>query len=148
MPPLPSWAAPLALALPNRATLKAHNARLVAAANASDTTFDVVFYGDSLTGLTVLIQENAAVWESYFGSQTGLRAARLGLGGSTVEELAWRVVAGGEKLARDPLVRRRAWFSCAGQRRGGLQGAPSGSAAVWAAAGGHVPLAREPPRAA
>lgn len=111
VPALPAWAALLNLTSPNRSALRTYNARLVAAANASSITYDIAFYGDSLTGLTVLIPDNAMVWGAHFGAASGLRAARLGLGGSTVEELAWRLAAGGEKPARDPLV------SCSRQQR-------------------------------
>lgn len=78
--------------------------RLAEEANATSVTYDVVFYGDSLTGLLVLRPDNAAVFEEYFGSATGWNSARLGVGGSDVEELTWRLMVNGEKLAEDPLV--------------------------------------------
>lgn len=45
-----------------------------------------VWWGDSIAGLPVLQPENWAVWQEYFGA-AGWKAAPLGVGGSTVEEL-------------------------------------------------------------
>lgn len=43
--------------------------------------------GDSLTSLTVWVKENAAVWDSYWGPRSRVKAARMGVGGTTVGEL-------------------------------------------------------------
>ena len=108
-----------------RNTSFSYNRKVVAEANASDTVFDVVFYGDSLTGLLVQIEDNEAVFNTFFNSATTpWKTARLGVGGSTVEELTWRILVNGEKLAQDPLVSWQAeWggeeemHSCCLQRR-------------------------------
>ena len=91
---MPDWAQRRPLETPNRNTLFSYNRRLVAAANTSGTVFDVAFYGDSLTGLTVLSKDCAIVFNTFFNSSEWL-TARLGVGGSTVEELTWRLLANG-----------------------------------------------------
>lgn len=40
-----------------------------------------------MTSLTVWIYNNSVVWDSYWGPNSGLNAARMGVGGTTVEEL-------------------------------------------------------------
>jgi lysophospholipase L1-like esterase len=79
----------------------AANRKLALAANQAvpQLRYDLVMYGDSITA--ALRQEYAAVWERYFGDW---RSAALGVGQSTVEELTWRLMAGGERLAEDPRV--------------------------------------------
>ena len=68
----------------------------------------------------MLQRENAAVWDEYFSHKApgDWRGARLGVGGSTVEELTWRMMAGGERLAKDPLVRPRWGRGCRGCGQG------------------------------
>ena len=46
-----------------------------------------VFYGDSITSLCVQMFVNSATFESYFGGVAGWTSARMGMAGSTVEEL-------------------------------------------------------------
>ena len=53
------------------------------------------------------IDTNFAVFGEFFG-QGHWAAAALGVGGSTVEELTYRIVAGGERFSQDPLVGPRA----------------------------------------
>ena len=101
---MPPWAVRIPADTINRMFAFGYNTRLVAAANASATTYDLAMYGDSLTAFLKLQPENAAVWDKYFGTAKNWTAARLGVGGSTVEELTWRLMAGGEKFAVDPLV--------------------------------------------
>lgn len=52
------------------------------------------------TGLRVRRAAHA-VWDAYFG---GYKTAILGLGGSTVEELTYRLLSGHERLERGPRV--------------------------------------------
>lgn len=75
------------------------NTDIVRRANQSGTRYDLVMYGDSITAR--LVKEHAREWGEF---AAGWRAENLGMDGSTVEELAWRLMAGGEKLANDPRV--------------------------------------------
>ena len=52
MPPMPDWAQPRTdITHPSRDLSFVQNPQLVAAANASNTAYDIVFYGDSLVSL-------------------------------------------------------------------------------------------------
>ncbi|PRW60156.1 Platelet-activating factor isoform gamma subunit [Chlorella sorokiniana] len=104
LPAMPAWAKLEPHKSWERNTSLAYNRKLAASANASGTVYDIVFMGDSLTSLTLWVAENVPVWESFWGAQSGLSAARMGVGGTTVEELTWRLMANGEKLAKDPRV--------------------------------------------
>lgn len=73
------------------------NAQFVARANAAGTRMDFVLYGDSIT--RNMVDKSPTVWSQYFG---GLRAAPLGVGGNTVEELSWRVSRGKEVFRVPP----------------------------------------------
>ncbi len=46
--------------------------------------------GDSVIAYTVVVPAVAAVWDRFWAPSTGLKAARLGVGCSTVEELVVR----------------------------------------------------------
>ena len=102
VPPLPSWASmrQLEWGSPQQQSY-AGNRKLVLAANRAvpQRRYDLVMYGDSITA--ALRHDYAAVWERYFGSW---RSAALGVGQSTIEELTWRLMVGGERLAEDPRV--------------------------------------------
>lgn len=84
---------------PYRIRELATNKRVVKQANRSRRRFDLVMYGDSLVAFH---QHNPKVWRSEFGG-SGATAA-LGVGGTTVEELAWRIMSGNELPARPPRV--------------------------------------------
>ena len=116
LPSTPNWVAAFPKWSGARNASLSYNHEVVAEANASGTVFDVAFYGDSLTALLVLVKENVPVFTQYFGPTWG-PTARLGVGGSTVEELAWRILVNGEKLAQDPLVRCQAGVMGVGRRR-------------------------------
>lgn len=89
---VPSWAA---MVIDGRVQdAYAHNKALVDLANKTGTQYDFVLYGDSITQRIA-----PADWRSFFGSY---RSAHLGVGGTTVEELAWRLMLGGEKFAKPP----------------------------------------------
>lgn len=62
----------------------------------ADTCFDFLLYGDSITAFLTV---NAAVLKKHFG---GKKAAALGVGGNTVEQLAWRIMSGSEAPALAP----------------------------------------------
>lgn len=59
---------------------------------------DLLMLGDSLTAYH---RRSPEAWEAAFGDVEGLP---LGMRGSTVESLAWRVMKGGERLAVPPRV--------------------------------------------
>lgn len=126
MPPaqaLPAWARKMALKGSRaRSAAFAFNQAAVAAANAQGLQLDFVLYGDSIT--SALQDKYSAVWFQHFGA---LRSAPLGVPASTVEELVWRILAGGERLAVPPKARAR-------RRRHGGQAALQAlrlGAAVW-----------------
>lgn len=77
------------------------NLQDVARINAEGVQYDVIQYGDSLTAL--LRDHQAEVWDEVFPPDQIL-AAPLGMGGSTLEELAARLVYGGEAPAIPPQV--------------------------------------------
>lgn len=97
---LPPWATPPASWAFGVQSLPAHdqNKREVAAAN-KGRQLDIVMYGDSITyGLNVAKQ---ALWTPVFGKY---RTAVMGVPANIVEDLVWRLVAGGERPAVDPKV--------------------------------------------
>lgn len=99
---LPSSDAPAWAALGDiRDSWRADHERCVDAVrelNAHATVADLLLYGDSLTaGLA----KNQEAWQESFA---GLVALPLGMTGSTVEQLAWRLVEGGERPALPPRV--------------------------------------------
>jgi len=75
------------------------NTSLVKQANKAGTRYDVVQYGDSITAN--LATKFTREWKEFAG---GWKAAPLGIGGTSVQELTWRLMAGGEKFAKDPKV--------------------------------------------
>jgi hypothetical protein len=78
------------------AAQQARNRRFVAAINANDAArLDTVVYGDSITAFH---QSDPVAWNRHFGAAD----AHLGMGGSTVPELAWRIMKGGELPRRAP----------------------------------------------
>lgn len=97
VPPKPSWAKMTI----NERVREAHNRTtgIVQRANRAALRYDVVLYGDSIT--TNLTREFAREWSEF---AAGWKAEHLGIEGSSVEELAWRLMDGGEKLALDPRV--------------------------------------------
>ena len=102
LPTLPSWASMRQLEAGSvQQQSYAGNRNLVLAANRAvpQRRYDFVMYGDSITA--ALRIDYGGVWERYFG---GWRSAALGVGQSTIEELTWRVLAGGERFAEDPRV--------------------------------------------
>ena len=74
------------------------NQREVAISNATGKRYDVVMYGDNTA--KTLAGNKARAWTPAFGSTWN--TAVLGGAGNGVEELTWRLVAGGEKPAKDP----------------------------------------------
>ena len=68
---------------------QARNRRFMATVNANNVKLDTVVYGDSITAFH---QTDARAWDRHFGA----RDAHMGMGGSTVPELAWRIMKGGE----------------------------------------------------
>lgn len=86
-PALPPWAAPLAKTSRARNWYFTLANSTVAAANATGTTLDVAFYGDSLTGLLVTIPANVAVWREFFGEEaTGWKAGLMGVAGARPQQ--------------------------------------------------------------
>lgn len=98
---LPPWAKPLPGGRPIRVAYARRNKRTVAAENAAYQRPDVAIYGDSITAGIRVRQPARAVWDAYFG---GYKTVVLGLGGSTVEELTYRLLSGHERLVRSPRV--------------------------------------------
>lgn len=74
------------------AAQQARNRRFVRAMN--NARLGTVVYGDSIAAFH---QSDPRAWDRHFGKQD----AHLGMGGSTVPELAWRIMKGGE-LPRNP----------------------------------------------
>ena len=70
-------------------------AEAVAEADAEGVTLDLVLYGDSITRLFV----RDDTFEARFGDW---RALALGMCGSSVAQLAWRILEGGERPAAAP----------------------------------------------
>jgi lysophospholipase L1-like esterase len=77
------------------------NADIVQAANRTNTKYDFVLYGDSLT--MIAADKHMDVWNKYFG-QNGMKSAPLGVGGDTVQKLAWRISRGKERFDIPPKV--------------------------------------------
>ena len=67
-------------------------------AKGADDCFDFLLYGDSITAF---LTRDPAVLKKHFGDK---KAAALGVGGNTVEQLAWRIMSGNEAPARAPKV--------------------------------------------
>lgn len=97
IPAKPSWARMLI----NERVQEAHdrNRRAVADANRSGTRYDVVMYGDSITNF--ISTKYMGEWRTF---ASGWKAVPMGIGGTTIEELTWRLMAGGEKFDKDPKV--------------------------------------------
>lgn len=74
------------------------NKKEVARANRANQRLDFVMFGDSITAFHMA---DPSVWTRHFGD---VQALPLAMGGSTTNELAWRVMVGGEKLSVDPKV--------------------------------------------
>ena len=92
---LPDW---VALGSPKPSWLRSRNESVagMAALNANASRrADVLVYGDSLT---VGMGRNRKAWAIFNGRD----ALPLGMTGSTVEQLAWRVLEGGERPAVPP----------------------------------------------
>lgn len=99
LPAVPAWVRPQKETKGKNQVALARNARLVRAANAAGTQYDFVLYGDSIT--RNMVDKAPGVWAKFFGH---LKAAPLGVGGHTVEELSYRLAKGGEVLKPAPKV--------------------------------------------
>jgi hypothetical protein len=95
--PVPKWAR-MGKQRPGPAKEHETNKKVVAEVNRANRRLDFVMYGDSITAFHI---NDPSVWKKHFG---GLDAAPLAMGGSTTDELAWRMMVGGEKPKRDPRV--------------------------------------------
>ena len=95
--PTPQWAH-MSKQRDNAAQEHETNKKLVAQVNRTNRRLDFVMYGDSITAFHI---HYPSVWKKHFG---GLDAAPLAMGGSTTDELAWRMMVGGEKPKRAPRV--------------------------------------------
>lgn len=69
----------------------AANKKVIDAADAAGTPFDLLLYGDSITYHHAYVSK--VPWQKHFGS---LRAAALGVPGDTTWDLAWRMQKNGE----------------------------------------------------
>lgn len=78
-----------------------HNKEVVAAVNEAWERPDIAMLGDSITAGIRLRRSARAAWDVYYGSY---KTVILGLGGSTVEELTYRLLSGHEQLWRNPRV--------------------------------------------
>lgn len=99
-PPVPKWVRgdPAKESRKERRDSGARNARLVKRANETNTQYDFVLYGDSITNN--LVDKFKSSWTKNFGDMKN--AAALGIGGNTVEELSWRLALGKEKFEVAP----------------------------------------------
>lgn len=88
--PVASWAAP------GSGGQYSTNSRTMKSLNSSGACIDFLLYGDSITAF---LSQNPGVFKAHFGDK---RAAALGVGGNTVEQLAWRIMAGNERPAKAP----------------------------------------------
>ena len=77
------------------------NADIVQSANKKNEQYDFVLYGDSIT--MIAADKHMDVWNKYFG-QNGMKSAPLGVGGDTVQKLAWRIARGKERFDIPPKV--------------------------------------------
>ena len=93
LPPVPAWAQ-TDLSLSIRAAAHARNV----AAAARDVRYDFALYGDSITSRINESADCTSVFRRHFGQN----AVAMGVGGDKVEDLAWRLMKGGEKPRRDP----------------------------------------------
>jgi hypothetical protein len=106
--PQPAWVAAGDISWMPRQRLEQHaaNVAAVAAVNASGQRPDLIMWGDSLTALSAF--DSPAPWAAHFGDLAaaagGGGALPLGVNGSTIENLAWRIVQGGERPAAPPRV--------------------------------------------
>ena len=96
VPKVPDWAV-LGTVLPSGLAQMPVNKKLVDAANASKTGYDLVMWGDSITAM-LADSASQKVWKKHFGD---IKAAHLGVSGNTLEQLAWRIMVG-ERFAVDP----------------------------------------------
>ena len=160
---VPAWAAPLNRTNGLREASFKYNRQLVASTNAEGSPLDMVsegmgdwrahppncvcaggrqallwslqvFYGDSIAGLPVFQPENWAVWQEFFGAAAGWKAAALGVGGSTVEELTVR--RGSWLLASSFLRGSPAW----GRSVGAAPSSPAARGPLPASSPAHLPL--------
>lgn len=90
--PLPAWARQGEMRWPEK---YARNLRAVTEPGAQ---FDLLLYGDSIT---MFLGDNPGVWSAKFGD---LKAAALGIGANTVEQLAFRIIGRGERPKLAPRV--------------------------------------------
>ena len=93
--PMPSWAQQGTVVGPTLGLYEG-NQKTVADMDASGGHFDFLLYGDSITAF---LTRNPATFKKHFGDK---KAAALGVGGNTVEQLAWRIMSGQERPARAP----------------------------------------------
>ena len=97
VPAVPSW---VRFGNQKESRMNEHktNKREVAKANLASRRLDLVMYGDSITSFHA---KDRSVWDKHFG---GKGALPLAMGGSTLPELAWRVMLGEERPQLDPRV--------------------------------------------
>ncbi|PSC73166.1 Adenosylmethionine-8-amino-7-oxononanoate aminotransferase isoform B [Micractinium conductrix] len=94
----PAWAVRGKLRPKVRVASLASNRRAVAGINAAGRRLDLVLYGDSIT--SKIRMKCMEEWRAAVGDAWG--AVPLGVGGSTICELTWRLMSGGERLEADP----------------------------------------------
>ncbi|PRW59318.1 1-alkyl-2-acetylglycerophosphocholine esterase [Chlorella sorokiniana] len=99
LPAMPQWAQELDKPGESRRESLAWNKKTVADANDEGRQLDFVLWGDSLTA--ALQFKYPETWNEWFGEYD---AAPLGVSASTVEELAWRIMGGRERLNVGPKV--------------------------------------------
>lgn len=95
---VPRWvskSSPFSVRQKRRRSQYARNVKVVRDARGP---WDVVLWGDSITANVNASPEARRVFRKYFGRN----AVALGVGGNTVEELAWRIVLGGEAPREAP----------------------------------------------
>jgi len=98
---VPPWAAPLPAIeeCGGQQRQQRAAAQKVADADAEGRRLDVVLYGDSLTA--ELARTSSAAWDTAFA---GLDTLALGACSSSVANLAWRILEGGERPSQAPKV--------------------------------------------
>lgn len=104
VPGLPSWAKD-----PKAARWRAYRYKQldktrakIAAINRSGQRQDFLLYGCSVVTLLDRQRSSPGAWDDHFGR--GWRATAMGISGSDVADVVWRLLAGGERPAKDPKV--------------------------------------------
>lgn len=136
--PIPSWGTLEEAGELKKGYQKRHREAALAAVrefnNDPSRTLDVLQLGDSLTAPFLRKQEGAGIWARHMD---GLDALPLGVGGSSVEQLAWRLFYGGEMPARAP---RSVVFFIGEQRSfAGLHAVGMRAASAWQSVPARLP---------